>query len=168
MSVEVKVRLKGYVSPEEIINFLRKKYDLALEKSTVRKETFRWPEEWQSGMIIMKDLRLDADPTGNYRNIFYFFTDKEEKDDKEFWIDNGLSEMVEKPTTRLSMSHNDESVEIMKTIAAHFGGWIDESDCDDESFYPVVKDENGEILPVMHVTMEDVYKKFGAVVIIDK
>ena len=168
MSVDVRARLKDYVSPEEIINFLRQKYDLSLEKSTVRKDNFQWPEEWQSGMIIMKDTKFDADPTRNYKSIFYLFTDREDKDDKEFWTENGLYEMVERPTTRLSMSHNDDSVEIMKAITAHFGGWIDESDCDDEPFYPVIKNENGEILPVLHVTMEDIYKKFGSVVIIDR
>ena len=58
-------------------------------------------------------------------------------------------------------------MEIAKEIIAHFGGgWIDENDCDDKLFYPIETNPDGSIKPVQYVTMEDVYEKFGSVVVI--
>ena len=58
-------------------------------------------------------------------------------------------------------------MEIIKEIVAHFGGgWIDENDCDDEDYYPIELNVDGSIKQVQYITMEDVYEKFGSVVII--
>lgn len=54
----------------------------------------------------------------------------------------------------------------MRDLVLQFGGWIDENDCDDEDYYPISKDADGNISPVLLVTMEDIYQKFGGVVII--
>ena len=54
----------------------------------------------------------------------------------------------------------------MRDLVSQFGGWIDENDCDDEDYYPISKDTDGNITPVILVTMEEIYQKFGGVVII--
>ena len=75
--------------------------------------------------------------------------------------------MVEAETTYLSLGFWGNSVEIMKEIIAHFGGgWIDENDCDDKTYYPIMINEDGSIKPVQYITMNDIYEKFGSVVII--
>ena len=40
------------------------------------------------------------------------------------------------------------------------------NDCDDKLFYPIETNPDGSIKPVQYVTMEDVYEKFGSVVVI--
>jgi hypothetical protein len=61
-----------------------------------------------------------------------------------------------------------DSVEIIKDIVTHFGGWIDENDCDDKEFYPILKNEDGNIKPIIYITKEELYEKFGGIVIIKK
>lgn len=57
----------------------------------------------------------------------------------------------------------------MKKIVTEFGGWLDENDCDDEPYYPVDKNPDGSIKPIIRVTMEEINTKFGdTVLIIDK
>ena len=56
---------------------------------------------------------------------------------------------------------------IIKELVAYFGGgWIDENDCDDEEYYPIELNNDGSVKPVKYVTMNDIYEKFGCVVII--
>lgn len=55
----------------------------------------------------------------------------------------------------------------MKEIVAHFGGgWVDENDCDDKEYYPIETNPDRSIRPVQYVTMEEIYEKFGSVVVI--
>ena len=73
--------------------------------------------------------------------------------------------MVGVETTYVGMPASNKSVEIIKSIIANFGGgWIDENDWDDDYYYV---DGNGNDKPVKHVTLEEVYEKFGEIVIID-
>ena len=84
-----------------------------------------------------------------------------------YYIENGLEDLVYSDTTYLSLGYDDEAVEIMNMIVQHFGGWIDENDCDDNLYTYVGKNKESET-PVIHVTMEEIYEKFGGIVIIDK
>lgn len=43
-----------------------------------------------------------------------------------------------------------------------------ENDSDERYFEPVIKNPDGTIKPVFHVSMEDIYEIFRGVVIIDK
>ena len=75
--------------------------------------------------------------------------------------------MVLAETTYISLSCWGSSVEIVKEIVSHFGGgWVDENDCDDKEYYPVELNSDENIKSVQYVTMEDIYEKFGSVVII--
>ena len=56
---------------------------------------------------------------------------------------------------------------LVSCIVAHFGGgWIDENDCDTKEYYPIELNPDGNIKPVQYVTMNDIYEKFGSVVVI--
>ena len=75
--------------------------------------------------------------------------------------------MVRAETTSLSLGKWNSSVEIIKDIVTHFGGgWIDEDDCDSEDYYPIESNPDGSIKPVIKVTMQDIYDKFGGIVVI--
>ena len=50
-----------------------------------------------------------------------------------------LEDMVKAETTYLSLNKDDSSVDDIKKIVEHFGGWVDEDDCDDEPYYPLLK-----------------------------
>lgn len=51
----------------------------------------------------------------------------------------GLSDMVECESVSLILGYWGNSVEIIQKIIEHFGGgWIDENDCDDVTYYPIM------------------------------
>lgn len=75
--------------------------------------------------------------------------------------------MVLSETTYISLGFWGSSVEIIKEIVSYFGGgWVDENDCDDKEYYPIEVNTDGSIKPIQYVTMNDIYEKFGSVVVI--
>lgn len=55
------------------------------------------------------------------------------------------------------------SIEIMQKLVGYFGGYVDDNDCDSIGYYKIDKD--GTIHePVLEVTWNDIYEKFGRVV----
>ena len=101
------------------------------------------------------------------RMLFYNYSNLNSYENLEFYSKHNLREMVETETTYLSLGYWGSSVEIIKEIVAHFGGgWIDENDCDDKEYYPIELNPDGNIKPVQYVTMNDIYEKFGNVVVI--
>lgn len=177
MGVSTQGRIKGYVSHDEILNFIRQKYDINAY-STVKKEIINdikqitWKhsinehsednDHWYdySGYICFKD----GEET---RRLFYFYTNVNGFDNLEYYKDYGLEDMVRSEYVSISLHMHGNSIDIIKNIVAHFGGgWLDENDCDDKEYYPIDIDKDGTIKPVIYVTMSDIYEKFGGVVII--
>jgi hypothetical protein len=66
----------------------------------------------------------------------------------------------------VSLGYWKNSVEIIKNIINHFGGYVDENDCDDEGWYYLGENPNNTIPSIIKVTMKDIYEKFGGVVVI--
>lgn len=175
MGVETEGRLLGYIKPEEVLNLIKQKYDKNAV-SCVKYYSYgldkdkEWIQErydnsgkrltW-SGFINFKDGEED-------RSIFYCYTNHNSYENLGFYSEYGLEDMVKAQTTYISMGYHESSVDIIKSIVTEFGGWIDESNWDDEEYYPIIKNEDGTIKPVFYVTMEEIYDKFGGVVIIDK
>jgi hypothetical protein len=173
MSVDTKGRLKGFITHEEVLNFIKHKYDknavsyVKLDNYGSDKDK-EWIQEryddsgnwltW-SGFINLKDGEEN-------RNLFYCYTNHNSYENLDFYSEYGLDDMVKAQTTYISLGYHGNSVNIIKSIVTEFGGWIDESDCDDEEYYPIVKNPDGTIKPVFKVTMNDIYEKFGGVVII--
>jgi len=171
MGVETKGLLKGKVDHEEVLNFIKQKYDTNA-KSYVELTNYGSDSEYDwikeryddSGKWLCWNGFISFCDGEMYRSLFYCYTNHNSHHNLDYYDEFGLADMVKSETTYLSNS----SVEIMKEIVAHFGGWIDENDCDYEPYYPVFKNADGTIKPVIRVTMEEIYEKFGGVVIITK
>ena len=177
MSVDTHGKIKEFIRHEEILNFIRQKWDNdardGVEKNiTCPISECDWKykinehsednENWYSvhGFICFKYNDED-------RMLFYNYSNLNSYENLEYYSKHNLREMVETETTYISLGYWGSSVEIIKEIVAHFGGgWIDENDCDDKEYYPIELNPDGNIKPVQYVTMNDIYEKFGSVVVI--
>lgn len=148
MGLDTHGRIKGFVRHEEILNFIRQKWDKDV-KDIVKKKIYSpisecdWrykinehSEDNENWYIISGFIFFQY----NYENrmLFYMYENINSYENLEFYSNYGLKDMVESEVTLLSLGYWGSSVEIMKELVAHFGGgWIDENDCDDEVYYPV-------------------------------
>jgi len=158
MSVYSKVRLKGFVTCEEILNFLVQKVDQTAKKSidTIPCHDY---DSVSGTFYFTKE--------GKILSIFYYYTSLNLKENYDYWVEKGLKDMVDTHTTELLANVDESSVNVMRMIVEHFGGWIDENDSDGRYYEPVTRNSDGTIKPVFRVTMEDIYEKFGGIVIIE-
>lgn len=179
MGVDTLGKIKGFVRHEEILNFIRQKWDKNARDGVEKRidcpiSECNWKhkinehnednENWYTtyGFISFKYNKED-------RMLFYSYSNINSYDNLEYYSKNNLQDMVESETTYISLGYWGSSVEIIKEIVAHFGGgWIDENDCDDKEYYPIELKEDGSIKPVKYVTMEEIYEKFGGIVIIKR
>lgn len=171
MGVDTHAKLKGEVLPEVILNFIKQTID-ADAKMNIETRKQKGSPTWMHTKSNCKDwyetsgFMHFATKDGNKRMMFYSYSNVNSLENLEYYAKCGLKDMAESETTFLSLGYNEEAVEIMKSVVTEFGGWLDESDCDDEEYYPITKDENGNIKPVIYVTMDEIYEKFGGTVII--
>ena len=172
-------KIKGKIEPEQILDFIMENYDKnsAMSEMSTTKDrvTKRAYEETYNDIryVYGKDKKYYISKTGiiynsvddlfyNYSNMGFY-----NKSDLKYYEELALSDMVKSETTYISMGASKKSVELIKSIIANFGGgWIDENDCDDDDYYYV--DGNGNGKSVKHVTLEEVYEKFGEIVVIDE
>lgn len=177
MGVDTHGKIRGFVTHEEIFNFIVQKYD----KNAVYniKKTINCPlaecdwkykinehsednENWYS-----VTGRIDFNYHGEKRSLYYAYDNLNCNENGNFYSRLGLRDMVLSETTYLSLGFWGSSVEIIKEIVAHFGGgWLDENDCDDNTYYPIKANTDNRIKPVQYVTMNDIYEKFGSMVVI--
>jgi hypothetical protein len=101
------------------------------------------------------------------RAIYYSYSNCNSYENLQYYSEIGLEDMIKSETTFLSLNC-DEKIDIMNDIVTNFGGYIDRNDCDDIPYEPVIKNPDKTIKPVYHVSMQDIYDKFGGIVIIDK
>ncbi len=177
MSTDTKGRIKGYIRHEEIFNFIRQKYD-KMSRNHVEKYIYKPIKEINWAYKINKHSednenwysiygRIDFNYHGEERSLFYSYDNLNHFENVGYYSANGLKDMVLAETTYISLGCWGSSVEIVKEIVSHFGGgWIDENDCDDKEYYPIELNADGNIKPVQYVTMNEIYEKFGSVVVI--
>jgi hypothetical protein len=167
MSVDTKGRLKGYVDPEQVLNFIKQKYD---NDAKIRKDITNYGKinttdenEWivESAFIYFKGKE-------DNRQLSYYHSNQIDTSNYNYYCEKGLENLVKTETTNISLGCNEEAKEIIKAIVVEFGGWYDANDCDEIDFEPIIKNSDGSIKPVFHVSMNDINKVFGGVVIIDK
>ena len=171
MGMDTHGKLKGKILAEEVLNFIKQKYDSnakshitlydsSIEQNRIKKmyDNSNKYKVW-NGFISFNDGQDD-------RSLFYSYSNVNTYGDLEYYSSLGLSEMVTSETTYISLGYNEKAIEIIKAIVTEFGGWIDENDCDDEPYYPIIKNPDGTIKPVIRVTMQDIYEKFGGTVVI--
>lgn len=179
MGVDTHGKIKGFVRPEEVFNFIRQKWDKNATNGVDKRincpiSECSWKyeinehsednENWYTtyGFICFKYKEED-------RMLFYHYDNLNSFENLEYYSKYGLEDMVRTETTYLSLGCWGSSVEIIRELVAHFGGgWLDENDCDNKEYYPIELKEDGSIKPVEYVTMEDIYEKFGCVVVISR
>lgn len=182
MSVSTKGKIKGFVRWEEILNYIKQKYDSNATSDISRSKVMPLAEchfnyivnqhsedetmyYYDCGFIFYK-------LNGEGYQLFYRYSNINAFDCLEEYEQDGLYDLVEmekSEVTTISCGHYGDSVEVITDIIAHFGGgWIDKNDCDDESYCPIIPNPDGSIKPVKYVTMNEVYEKFGCIVVIKK
>lgn len=175
MGLDVHGKLIGNVRHEEVFNFIRQKIDANAVDYVKSEEHDMIKVSWGhikygecDKWVTTSGFISFTTKDGNSRSLFYCYDNINSLENLKYYSDLGLADMVKAETTFISLGYNGEAVEIIKQIVAHFGGWIDENDCDDTPYYPILKNDDGSLKPVIEVTMNDIYDKFNAVVIIKK
>ena len=167
--------LKGKINPEEIANFIMQHYNLEPNQiriydifaDSIKLENKLKPikqygtatEFWNTNtthIVFINPFRKES-----HRSLFWYYSN---------CVFEGNDEHItsQYETTYISLSCDTEAIEIIKAITAHFGGWIDENDCDGISYREIVpggsEGKNGEIKPVFYITMEELQEKYGGIV----
>lgn len=143
---------KDYVTPEQIVEYLQSKTNCENVRSDVKISVFekldstdfvliqkdnsdRW--EVNSGFIIFD--YYDAAGEKETRMIHYFYDNISSCDDIKDFIDYRLRtsenklDLIQsyiKSDVCVSLGYWGDAIEIISDIMKHFGGWIDENDCD--------------------------------------
>lgn len=139
MSQSTCVYVKGRVSFNELLLYLEG--ICTIEKSS--KENLETARYYKSENLN-KDMSTSGYTNGfinvNYRGtpirIFYLYDKLNTEENVEYYKKHGLIDMVKSKKTYLSFPCSPLSVELGKNIIYHFGsGWIDDNDCDEESYY---------------------------------
>lgn len=177
MGCDTKGKIKGYVKAEEILNFIQQKYDPNAKSYVTRHQIapineISWKYKFNKHSDD-KDHWYDEAGYINFtykdeqRQLFYFYSNINSFENIDYYKDLGLLDMVKAETTSLNLGYWGSSVEIITELVSQFGGgWVDNNDCDSEEFYPIEFNQDGSIKPVIYVTMQDIYDKFGGIVII--
>ena len=184
MGVCTRALLKGKINPEEIANFILNYYNL--EPNEIRvgdifadsvnlKETNLNPVKqygektdfWNTDCthIVFVNPFINSAPkntTSTHRSLFWYYTNSVFKGDDDTEI------ALQNETTYISLGYDNDAIEIIKTITAHFGGWMDENNCDDVGYIEVDPEgseaKNKEIKPIFYFTIEDLQKHFDGIV----
>lgn len=149
MGVDTNGRLIGNISPEEVLNFIRQKYDANAKSSVKIKNYGIIKKDW-----IITNGFIEFTYNNENRRLFYYKSNINSYENLEFYSKHNLEDMVKSETTLISLGCWGSSIEIIKDIVTHFGGWIDENDCDDKEFYPIIKNSNENITPVIYITQQ--------------
>ena len=157
MSVDTKMRLVGNVRPEEIANYIMQVTgkEVLLNIGTADYQDFTI----ESGYIYFE--------MNGRKSLFYNRPDCNLKENYDYYVSIGLKEMADTYTTDLLAGKNPEMYDFYTNLVAQFGGWIDYNDCDDDAFKKVEKAPDNNIKPVVHIKLKDLYKQYGAIVIVD-
>ena len=144
-------RIKGFVKHEDLLNYIKEKWDPNAE-SDITKKVMRPFAECNYTCKLNESCESDTDwyiisgfiyfrYKGESRQLFYNYSNVNFYENIRYYSPLGLIKMVEAETTTVSLGFHGKGVEIIKELVSHFdGGWIDENDCDDDEFYEVVKE----------------------------
>lgn len=178
MGCDTRAYLKGHIEPEQVFSVIRELFDKNATMDKVTKTIYKpfheiefdfEPYDKNDTIWYSVYTRVDFTYNGEKRSIFVHYDNVNTFEGEDYYVekDPRLYEMVHSVKTSLSFRAWGSSVEIMRRLVCVFGGWIDDNDCDDESFYYVEKDtspDNIVVKPVRTVTMDEIYEMFGEVV----
>lgn len=180
MGCDTHGKVKGFVRYEDILNFIVQKYDpnatchITRDNYDKKLSDIDWPHKVnehseKSDVWYTVSGFINFDYYGEDRQLFYHYGNINSLENLDYYTSEGLEDMVRAETTFISLGCWGHSVDIIREIVAQFGGgWVDNNDCDDKPYYPVEVDVDGNIKPIIYVTMEDIYEKFGGIVVIQK
>lgn len=160
MGIDTMGIFKDYVTPEQIIEYLQSKTNCENVRSDVKISVLgklddtdfdliqkdnsdRW--ETNSGFIIFDYYNTAGEK--ETRMIHYFYDNVYACDEIKDFIDyklktsenkHDLIQSYIKSGVFVSLGYCGSSVEIISDLMKHFGGWIDENDCDG-IYYKYVK-----------------------------
>lgn len=177
MSVDTKGEIKGLVKWEDILNYIKQKYDFEAKANISReylaklsnlKQCYVLNEHSESEEWNYLDCGfISFNYCGESRMLFYYYNNVRSL--KSTNPNETEIECLEIETTSVSLGYWGGSVKIITDIVANFGGgWIDSNDCDNIPYLPIICNPDKTIKPVRVVTMQEIYDKFGGVVIIQK
>lgn len=148
MSVDTHARLDGHIVPEAIVEVLQKLYG---DYGSIQ-IAYRKMDDWEE----IPQIKERYDNSGRWRNdscfinfhtpdhelrqMFYMYLNVNFHENLEYYTHFGLEDMVKTETTFLSLGKWGMSIEVLKAVVEHFGGWLDEDDCDDIPFYRINKE----------------------------
>lgn len=172
MSTNTRGRIKGFVRYEEILSFIKQKWDknainniskeinCPISKCNWEYKINEHSEDNMNWYTICGSIRFKCNDKD--RRLFYSYNNLNDLEDLDYYEKCNLRDMIESETTYISLDYYNDSVEIIKEIIAHFGGgWLDEDDCDDEEYYLVKEKKDENIQPVKYITMDEIRKMFG-------
>lgn len=179
MSENTYVKLNGHILPEQVLEFIRNTFDknakmlkISISNYHYNSNSFSPNATYYTEMLPMP-VTIKTDIYFEYKgetvSLFYLYDNFNYYENLEYYSNHHLENMVKSETTFLSAGcyEDGNSIEIMKSICSVFGGWIDENDSDDKEYYWIPKNNTENPVVVKHVTIEEVYEKFGCVVVID-
>lgn len=161
MSVDCQGLLLGKISTEDIANVIKQNLGCGVTINKSDEESVMYCSEDKTNYIISNYINFTYKDEERSLHVFYDSIQHDIKNYKDY-VD------TTKEYTQISLGHWGSDKEIMEEIIKEFGGYIDYNDCDDEYYVQIAQDKNNSIKPVIHITMEELYEKYGAIVVIDK
>lgn len=161
MGRDTYIKLRGHLEPEQILNVVKYTIDRKAKIDILTTTKYSWATVTTCYICFTyKNEKFSA---------FYYYDGQKQDFPDEIEQDPRLKEMSEVELTSISMHCCKESIEVGKMLCTHLGGWIDEDDCDDKTYYEIKKGTVEPVKPIRTVTMEEIYEKFGEVVkIVDR
>ena len=144
MESNTKVKLRGRVTPGQLLKYLRRNYDMNAESQVIQKDmgllgslaipferNVKGAKKWktEAGYINFHD-------DGREVSLFYMYSNIRFLDEEEslYYVSCGLPDFLSIETTDLSLQCCESNIEIGTSLAKYFGGWVDFNDCDEEAF----------------------------------
>lgn len=161
MSVDTKIKLDGHVKLATILEWVKNNIDTNariaypfpsdnsvdnLDKCGINnygpiskledppKYVYDDSSDWK-----IQNVFLSFKYNGEPMTLFYFYSNINTFENLDYYKEYGLEYMVKAHTTLITMSSSNEAIEIGRRMCMYFGGWLDESDCDDEEYYRISK-----------------------------
>jgi hypothetical protein len=152
MGVDTKGRIKGRISPKEIVRVIKEKFGVDAVSDVKPHDygklddlDFTFEHYGNNGNWIIDHGFICFEINGDRRMLFYHYSNINIYENltyykKEFPERVDLEEMVKSETTNISLGCWKNSVEIIEAIVSAFGGWVDDNDCDDVPYRRIEKE----------------------------
>jgi hypothetical protein len=153
MGIDTKGIFKDYVTPEQIVEYLQSKTNCENVRSEVKSNVLgkldstdfdliqkNNSDNWEvtSGFIIFDYYNVAGEK--ETRMMYYFYDNISSCEEIKNFIDYRLQtsenklDLIQsyiKSCVTVSLGYWGDGIEIISDLMKHFGGWVDENDCDE-------------------------------------